>query len=125
MIGNLRMRVDLDDLELVKHKAVKEQPQKNQGIRTGAEGFKVASPGVELSLRGMTVDEALDRLEHYLDRAYLAGLPYVRIVHGKGTGKLRDAVRQEMSTHPYIQRFESGKRNEGGDGVTVGFLVKG
>jgi DNA mismatch repair protein MutS2 len=125
MIGNLRMRVDLDDLEPLKVRLVEDKPKKKVETRTGAESYKVASPGVELGLRGMTVDEALDKLEHYLDRAYLAGLPYVRIVHGKGTGKLRDAVRRAMKTHPYIDRFESGKRSEGGDGVTVGFLVKG
>jgi DNA mismatch repair protein MutS2 len=72
----------------------------------------------------MTVDEALERLDSYLDRAFVAGLPYVRIVHGKGTGKLRDAVRRELKGHPHIQRFEAGGISEGGDGVTVAFLAK-
>ncbi|HKJ28399.1 MAG TPA: endonuclease MutS2, partial [Anaerolineales bacterium] len=128
MIGNLRMRVDLDDLEPIKARAAEEKPKvktrAKTAVRTGAESYKVASPGVELGLRGLTVDEALEKLERYLDRAYLAGLPYVRIVHGKGTGKLRDAVRRAMKSHPYIDRFEAGKRSEGGDGVTVAFLVK-
>jgi DNA mismatch repair protein MutS2 len=124
MIGNLRVRVDLYDLDLVGGK-IEEKPKKKQAVRSEASTYKVASPGVELGLRGMTVDEALDKLEHYLDRAYLSGLPYVRIVHGKGTGKLRDAVRKAMTTHPYVDRFEPGKGNEGGDGVTIAFMVKG
>lgn len=122
MIGNLRVRVDLYDLELVGGET-QEKP-KNQA-QTETVSFSAPSPGVELSLRGMTVDEALEKLEHYLDRAYLSGLPYARIVHGKGTGKLRDAVRQMVRTHPYVDRFEAGGRSEGGDGVTVVFMVKG
>jgi DNA mismatch repair protein MutS2 len=120
-IGNLRIRVDLYDLELSS-----QQPEKpKQEVKTEAVEFRTPSPGVELSLRGLTVDEALEKLDHYLDRAYISGLPYARIVHGKGTGKLRDAVRREVSRHPYVERFEPGGRNEGGDGVTVVFLVKG
>ena len=84
----------------------------------------MASPGVELPLRGLTVDEALERLDSYLDQAFMAGLPYVRIVHGKGTGKLRDAVRRELKGHSHIQRFEKGGIGEGGDGVTVAFMAK-
>jgi DNA mismatch repair protein MutS2 len=122
MVGNLRIRVDLYDLELVGGQS-QEKPQKE--IMTEAMEFKTPSPGVELSLRGYTVDEALEKLDHYLDRAYISGLPYARIVHGKGTGKLRDAVRREVRNHPYVERFEPGRPNEGGDGVTVVFLLKG
>jgi DNA mismatch repair protein MutS2 len=113
--------VDLYDLELVGGK-VQEKPK--QQISTDASGFRTPSPGVELDLRGLNVDETLERLDHYLDRAYISGLPYARLVHGKGTGKLRDAVRKAVSNHPYVERFESGRRNEGGDGVTVVHLVK-
>ena len=122
MIGNLRVRVDLYDLELV---GGQPQEEPKQSVRTKEVVFSAPSPGVELSLRGLTVDEAVEKLEHYLDRAYLSGLPYARIVHGKGTGKLRDAVRQLVRTHPYVERFEAGGRSEGGDGVTIVFLVKG
>ncbi|MCX7609800.1 MAG: Smr/MutS family protein, partial [Anaerolineales bacterium] len=58
----------------------------------------------------------------YLDQAYLAGLPFVRIIHGKGTGKLRQVVRQALSRHPYVQSFEEGGDKEGGEGVTVAKL---
>jgi len=65
----------------------------------------------------------LQMLERYLDSAYLAGLPWVRIIHGKGTGKLRQAVRQALSGHPQIKSFELGGDKEGGEGVTVAKLL--
>jgi len=76
-------------------------------------------PGVELSLRGLRVEEALSRLAKYLDDAYLADLPYARIIHGKGTGALRDAVRDELAQHPLVASARPGELNEGGDGVTM------
>ena len=81
------------------------------------------SPGIELDLRGQRAEEALDALDRYLDAAYLAGLPWVRIIHGKGTGKLRLSVREALSNHPHIKSFESGGEKEGGDGVTVAKLA--
>jgi DNA mismatch repair protein MutS2 len=120
-IGNLRVRVELYDLDLVGGKVEEETTEKIQEVGS----FRVESPGVELSLRGMTVDEALETLGHYLDRAYVASLPYVRIVHGKGTGKLRAAVRKELEKHSQVDRFEAGGHTEGGDGVTIAFLVRG
>lgn len=80
------------------------------------------SPGMELDLRGQRAEDALDALERYIDSAYLAGMPFVRIIHGKGTGKLREAVRQALKDMVYVQRFESGLDNEGGDGVTIAHL---
>jgi DNA mismatch repair protein MutS2 len=82
------------------------------------------SPGIELDLRGQRSEEALDALEHYLDSAYLAGLPWVRIIHGKGTGKLRLAVRESLSHNPHVKSFESGGDKEGGEGVTVAKLAQ-
>ena len=78
-----------------------------------------ASPGIELDLRGQRIDEALQALDRYLEAAYLAGLPFVRIIHGKGTGRLRQAVRQALPGHPHVKSFEPGGEKEGGDGVTV------
>jgi DNA mismatch repair protein MutS2 len=80
-------------------------------------------PGVELHLRGMRVEEALPRLDEYLDDAYLAGMPFVRIVHGKGTGTLRKVVQEALAGHPLVASFKSGELNEGGEGVTVVKLV--
>ncbi|MFZ2489177.1 MAG: Smr/MutS family protein [Anaerolineae bacterium] len=79
--------------------------------------------GLELDIRGATVEEMLPRLERYLDDAYLGGMPWVRIIHGKGTGALRAAVRNELRKHPLIKEFREGEANEGGDGVTVVKLV--
>ena len=76
-------------------------------------------PTVELSLRGMRVEEALPRLAKYLDDAYLAALPYARVIHGKGTGALRKAVRQALAEHPLVTAFRPGEPNEGGEGVTI------
>jgi DNA mismatch repair protein MutS2 len=74
---------------------------------------------MELDVRGKRADEALDAVERYLESAYLAGMPYVRIIHGKATGKLRQEVRRALKGAPHISKIESGRDNEGGDGVTV------
>ena len=68
------------------------------------------------------MDEGLDALDRYIEKAYLAGLPFVRIIHGKGTGRLRDSVRQALGGSPHVARFESGGQTEGGEGVTVAHM---
>jgi DNA mismatch repair protein MutS2 len=92
-------------------------------IHIPAKHMYAESPGIELDLRGQRSEEALDALERYLDSAYLAGLPWVRIIHGKGTGKLRLAVREALSQSPHVKSFESGGDKEGGEGVTVAKLA--
>jgi DNA mismatch repair protein MutS2 len=72
-----------------------------------------------LDLRGARVDEALDALNHYLDDAGLAGLDKVLIIHGMGTGAVRDAVRSAASSHPLVKSMRPGQRGEGGDGATI------
>jgi DNA mismatch repair protein MutS2 len=72
-----------------------------------------------LDLRGARVDEALDALARYLDDAGLAGLDKVTIIHGLGTGALRDAVRREAASHPLVTGVRPGERGEGGDGATI------
>jgi DNA mismatch repair protein MutS2 len=74
---------------------------------------------MEIDLRGLPVDDALDSLERHLDSAYLAGMPFVRVIHGKGTGRLRQAVRRALRENPYAAGFDAGKDGEGGEGVTV------
>lgn len=73
----------------------------------------------ELDLHALTVDEALFRLDDFLDDAFLGGLHEVRIVHGKGTGALRQAVRARLKGHTLVKRFRPGEYGEGGAGVTV------
>ena len=72
-----------------------------------------------------TVDDALEQIDRHLDAASLSGLPWVRIVHGKGTGRLRRAVREFLTDHPLVSSHEPGARNEGGEGVTVAKLARG
>ena len=73
----------------------------------------------ELHLRGLRVDEAIEKVDKYLDSAYLAGLPNVNLIHGKGTGALRDALRQYLTQHPFVGSYRTGGYYEGGTGVTV------
>jgi DNA mismatch repair protein MutS2 len=73
----------------------------------------------ELLLRRLTVEEALDRLDQYLYDAFMAGLTSVRIVHGKGTGKLRHAVHESLAKHPLVKSYRLGDYGEGDYGVTV------
>jgi len=81
------------------------------------------SPGMEIDLRGQRAEDALYALDRYLDSAFLSGMPFVRIIHGKGTGKLRQAVREALGQNPNVKSFESGGEKEGGDGVTVAKLA--
>ena len=84
---------------------------------------KTDGPGMELDLRGERVESGLEQLGNYLDNAYLGNLPWVRIIHGKGTGAMRDAVRNILREHPLVSKYRPGDMGEGGDGVTVAHLV--
>jgi DNA mismatch repair protein MutS2 len=81
--------------------------------------------GRELLLLGKTSDEARDLVEQYLDDAFMAGLANVRLIHGKGTGALRKAVRGLLSGHPLVESFRDGEPAEGGAGATVAVLKVG
>src|SRR5712671_3686988 len=99
-----------------------------RGAKAGARGAaavpgKSGVPG-ELHLIGRTTDEARDLLEKYLDDAFLAGLPTVRIIHGKGTGALRRAVEDVLGGHPLIVEHRPGAASEGGGGATVATLAQ-
>jgi len=78
---------------------------------------------MELDLRGRRAEDALEQFETYVDSAFRAGLPFVRIIHGKGTGALRAAIREALTGHPLVRRFESAPPNEGGEGVTIALLA--
>ena len=73
----------------------------------------------EIHLRQLTVDEARLKLDQYLNDAFMAGLYQVRVVHGKGTGALRQAVREELARHPLVKSYRPGDYGEGGAGVTI------
>jgi DNA mismatch repair protein MutS2 len=121
-IGSIRLRAKLSDLER-KNQIPIVQPEIKSEAGNQKSSF-TPSPGMEVSLRGKMVEDGLDELEQYLEKAYAAGLPFVRIVHGKGTGKLREAVREHLKKHPYISSFEEARDNEGGAGVTIAKLAK-
>ncbi len=74
---------------------------------------------MEIHLRRLTIDEALFRLDRYLNDAFLAGLTTVRVIHGKGTGTLRQAIREELKSHPLVKSFRRAEQGEGGDGATI------
>ena len=77
---------------------------------------------MELDLRGQRAEDALEMLQTYIDNAYMTGMPFVRIIHGKGTGRLRQVVREALQSSSYVARFETGQESEGGDGVTVAHM---
>ena len=81
------------------------------------------SPGMELDIRGQRVDEALEVLDRYINAAYNAGLPFGKIVHGKGTGRLRQAVRVYLNDHALVSKVTQAMQKEGGAGVTVIHMV--
>jgi DNA mismatch repair protein MutS2 len=118
-VGRARTHVSLSALELRKAERPEPVPEGVQVSTTPP-----ASPGRTIDLRGATVDESLDRLDHYLDQAMRAGLPEARIIHGKGTGTLRRAVRDFLADHPLVRDYEGGDYREGGEGVTVAKIVK-
>ncbi|MFL7792436.1 MAG: endonuclease MutS2 [Anaerolineae bacterium] len=118
-VGPARVRVKRSDLELAVVVPVSEPASRGYRVISSAR-----SPGDQIEVRGCTVDDALEQIDRYLDAASLAGLPWVRIVHGKGTGALRHAVREFLSGHPLVSSYEPGARNEGGEGVTVAKLAQ-
>ena len=122
-IGTLRVRARLVDLQR-KGQEEDSPKEKMQAVSTQRSAVGTKSPGIELNLRGKLVEDGLDELERYLERAYSSGLLFVRIVHGKGTGKMREAVRNALKGSPYVASFEEPKDNEGGAGVTVAKMAK-
>jgi DNA mismatch repair protein MutS2 len=122
-IGKMHVKVDLRDIERSKNEG--RRINSIEGIEDRSDSVKeifYPSPGTELHLRGMRAEDALQALDRYLDAAHAAGLPFVRIVHGKGTGILRQVVREALGNAQLVERWELALDNEGGEGVTVAFL---
>ena len=120
--GRLRLRVDVGEL-LWQARSPEPQPDLSHHPRDVLASGPPPSPGVQIDLRGLTTEEALPRLDKHLDAAALAGLPWIRIIHGHGTGALKRAVREMVKSHPLVTSYESGKPREGGEGVTVARLT--
>jgi DNA mismatch repair protein MutS2 len=115
----MKMKVGRDDIAEVVVRA-SDSPlhaARAQGISVSvAEGAGAPS---EINVIGKNVDEATARVEKFLDRAFLAGLARVRIVHGSGMGILRKALRQYLQNHPHVASVSEPPQNEGGAGATV------
>ena len=118
-MGILRSLVNINDLILLEEDAA---PGTKKFQKTNAGKIKMsksASVSTEINLIGKTTDEAIPLLDKYLDDAYLAHLPSVRIVHGKGTGALRNAVQAHLKRLKYVKSFHLGEFGEGDAGVTI------
>lgn len=118
VMGGLRIRQPVGSLKRLG--GARREPARNVSIASGAGAYVP----MEIDVRGERVADVEDQLERYLDSAYRANLPSVRIIHGKGTGALRQAVRRQLSSHPGIDRSESGGHGEGGDGVTIAYFAE-
>jgi DNA mismatch repair protein MutS2 len=127
-VGTVKVRVPLDDLRHEGPAAGRDAGTSPRG-RAPAEaaggpppegaGFGAAAVPASIHLRGMTVDEAILALDKYLDEAALAGLPFVTVIHGKGTGALRRALHEFLAHHPHAASFRLGGEGEGGSGATI------
>ncbi len=113
--GAMKLTARQEDVRVTE----KEPPVRRQEPRTQAHEFQASKPPLELDLRGMTADEALALTEQFLDRASLTHMETVRLIHGKGTGALRSAVRTYLRSCRYVKSFRPGRYGEGEDGVTV------
>ncbi|NOT04241.1 MAG: endonuclease MutS2 [Anaerolineales bacterium] len=123
-IGTIRMRARLSDL-VRRQQTVDDRPKTVISQTSSTVHRQSSSPGMEVDLRGLMAEDALDKMERYLEQAFLSGLPFVRIIHGKGTGRLRQAVREALRGHEYVNKFEEGGSTEGGEGVTVALMKSG
>ena len=121
-MGILRSRVNLNDLELLPDNSVSGPGLENRRKGTSSSGIKIsksASVSPEINLLGLTVDEAIPQLDKYLDDAYIAHLPQVRVVHGKGTGALRAGIHKHLRKVKIVKEFHLGEFGEGDAGVTI------
>ena len=121
-IGILRSEVDINDLEYLESQT---KQAKKQASITQARNLKLSKAmtvHTEINLIGKTVAEAMPELEKYIDDAAIAGLSQIRIIHGMGTGALRNAVHEELRRNPHIDSYRLGEQGEGGYGATVAML---
>jgi DNA mismatch repair protein MutS2 len=122
-VGAMKMKIARDDIAEVLTRAA-ESPVKAaraRGISVSLEREDQAVPS-EINVIGRTVDEASRDVERFVDRAFLAGLPRVRVVHGSGMGILRKALRELLRQHPHVETVSEPPQNEGGGGATVADL---
>ena len=131
LLGNLKVRTRISDVvragqpeTALQTVQAASQPRSAVPDRELSPVPFTPSPGMELDLRGQRAEDALEALERYLESAYLSGMPYVRVIHGKGTGRLRQVIREALAQSEFVTSWESGGETEGGDGVTVANIAK-
>ncbi|MGH2447454.1 MAG: endonuclease MutS2 [Chloroflexota bacterium] len=111
-VGQFKLRVPVEDLEL----ATRAEKQRDRAVETSLES---TLPPAELDLRGRRAEEAIYEVDQYLHDSYLHGQSAVRIIHGKGTGALRQVIHEQLRDHPVVRSFATEAANRGGEGVTV------
>ena len=114
-MGSMRVRARVEDLRRVRRREPEDHARSIVVLRPSDRG----AVSHQLDMRGWRVEDALEELETYLNDAVLSGVSSVRILHGKGTGALRAAVREHLARHPLVQSSEPAPQREGGDGVTI------
>jgi len=126
-VGRLKMRIPVDRIKAVQQgdkQPIKKSAKKLKEALTSKDSGHEKQEGVSLDLRGEMVDDSLFMVDSFLDRASREGMPFVYVIHGHGTGRLKTALREHFNRSPYIDHFRPGERGEGRDGVTVVFLKK-
>ena len=119
-MGILRSQVNIRDLEPIDEASVTGDSVKRMKTNSRTSGVSKASTiSPEINLIGKTVDEALSVLDKYLDDAYLSHLTKVRVIHGRGTGALRNGVHSHLRRLKYVKSFHLGEFGEGDSGVTI------
>ena len=116
----MKTKIDISRLRLEETpKAVSNKPAQ-RGRKMNKVGVKVERRGtMELDIRGFTCDDGVYQLDSFIDRAVMSNISTITIIHGKGTGLLREAVHRRLKNHPSVKSFRLGAFGEGEDGVTV------
>jgi DNA mismatch repair protein MutS2 len=123
-VGNMKMKISREDIaavltgtpEAASQTPVQAARARGISISLDNEGSNVSS---EINVIGQNVDQASREVEKFVDRAFLAGVPRVRIIHGSGMGILRKALRQSLQAHPHVEGVKEAEQNEGGGGATI------
>ncbi len=125
-IGNIKVRVPLSDISKIDKNGVQKSfSNPNTFKKKGASGYssmfsgKVMSVSPSINVIGCNLDDAVMEVEKYLDDAYMSGLKQVTVVHGRGTGTLKNGLRRMFRSHRLVDSFRSGSYDDGGEAVTV------
>ena len=122
-LGSIRMDANIKDLVVAESES-KGHKEKNGSKYGNLSMSKAKSVSPEINLIGMNLDDAIDRMNKYIDDAFLAGLKSVHIIHGRGSGILRKGLRSELRRNKHVESYKAAPYNEGGEGCTIATLVE-